>query len=158
MTFDDAFEDLLRHEGDYSDHPADRGGRTRYGITESVARAAGYQGDMQNFPLSLAKAIYRRDYWDKVRADELPERLRYLVFDAAVNSGVGHASRWLQMAVDVKVDGSIGPVTLAAVRQADVEAVRAKISAYRLRLMAMLPSWPTFGRGWARRVADILEA
>ncbi|MFM7568564.1 MAG: glycosyl hydrolase 108 family protein, partial [Betaproteobacteria bacterium] len=79
MTFDECFAALLQHEGDYVDHPDDPGGKTRFGVTEAVARAAGFQGDMQELPLNLAQRIYRERFWDAVRADELPAEVRYLV-------------------------------------------------------------------------------
>ena len=157
MTFDQAFHALLGHEGGFSDHPADPGGKTRFGITEAVAREAGYRGDMRELPIDLAKRIYKDRYWDAVRADELPAAVRYAVFDAAVNSGPRQAIRWLQRAVGAKDDGIIGPVTLAAVRAADPERVLRRVLAARLRFMTGLPNWPAFGRGWARRIADLME-
>ena len=158
MEFEKAFDKLLGHEGGYSDHAADPGGKTRFGITEAVARENGYQGDMRELPLALAKTIYRRKYWDAVRADELPDAVRYPVFDAAVNSGPGQAVRWLQRALGVADDGRIGPVTLGAARVANGEALKAAILAERLRFMTNLSNWPSFSRGWARRIADLLEA
>lgn len=157
IDFDTAFTTLLRHEGGYSDHPDDAGGKTRFGITEAVAREAGYRGDMRELPIDIAKRIYRERYWDAVRADELPEAIRYAVFDAAVNSGPRQAIRWLQRAVGVTDDGIIGPKTLAAVRAADPERVLRMVLAARLRFMTGLPNWPAFGRGWARRIADVME-
>lgn len=157
MNFDQAFDILLKHEGGFSDHPADPGGKTRFGITEAVAREAGYRGDMRELPVDLAKRIYKDRYWDAVRAEELPEAIRYAVFDAAVNSGPRQAIRWLQRAVGANDDGIIGPQTLAAVRAADPERVLRRVLAARLRFMAGLPNWPAFGRGWARRIADLME-
>ena len=158
MNFDQAFDILLKHEGGFSDHPADPGGKTRFGITEAVAREVGYRGDMRELPIDLAERIYKSRYWDAVRADELPEAVRYAVFDAAVNSGPRQAIRWLQRAVGVRDDGIIGPVTLAAVRAADHERLFRRILAQRLRFMTELPNWAAFGRGWARRIAGLLEA
>lgn len=157
MNFDTAFTTLLKHEGGFSNHPADPGGKTRFGITEAVAREAGYRGDMRELPLDLAKRIYKDRYWGAVRADELPAAVRYAVFDAAVNSGVRQAARWLQRAVGVRDDGVIGPVTLAAVRAADPERLLRQLLAQRLRFMTNLPTWPSFSRGWARRIADLME-
>lgn len=157
MNFDQAFTTLLKHEGGFSDHPADPGGQTRYGITEAVAREVGYRGDMRELPLYLAKSIYKGRYWDAVRADELPEAVRYAVFDAAVNSGPRQAILWLQRAVGTRDDGIIGPQTLAAVRAADPERLLRQLLAQRLRFMTGLPSWSAFGRGWARRIADLME-
>ena len=157
MNFDQAFDILLRHEGGFSDHAADPGGKTRFGITEAVAREAGYRGDMRELPVDLAKRIYKDRYWDAVRAEELPEAVRYAVFDAAVNSGPRQAIRWLQRAVGVRDDGVIGPITLSAVRATDPQALLRRMLSARLRLMTDLPTWPTFGRGWARRIADLME-
>ena len=157
MNFDQAFDILLKYEGGFSDHAADPGGKTRFGITEAVAREVGYRGDMRELPLDLAKRIYKDRYWDAVRAEELPEAIRYAVFDAAVNSGPRQAILWLQRAVGVKDDGIIGPQTLAAVHAADPERLLRRMLAQRLRFMAGLPNWSAFGRGWARRIADLME-
>lgn len=158
MNFTTALALLLEHEGGFSDHADDPGGATRFGITEAVARRVGYRGDMRELPLELAERIYLEEYWKPVRADELPHGVRYVVFDAAVNSGVGQAVRWLQRAVGVKDDGVIGPVTLAAVNQYPAENLRLAFLAQRLRFMTRLPNWPAFSRGWARRIADLMEA
>ena len=158
MTFDDAFTRLLGHEGGFVDHPADPGGATNWGVTQRVARANGYTGDMRDFPQDAAKAIYRKAYWDSVRADELPGGLRYAVFDAAVNSGPTQAVKWLQRAVGAADDGRIGPQTLTMARAAQPDFAARRMLALRLRFMADLKTWPHFSRGWARRVADLLEA
>lgn len=157
MTFDDAFHKLLGHEGGYVDHPKDPGGATRWGVTERVARATGYSGHMRDFPVELAKAIYRRDYWDAVKADQLPAPVRYAVFDAAVNSGTTQSAKWLQRAVGAADDGAIGPKTLALVGASDPYQLKATLLGDRLAFMTNLPTWPAFGKGWARRIADILE-
>lgn len=158
MNFDTAFAKLLVHEGDFSNHRDDPGGKTRYGITEAVARRVGYRGDMRELPLDLARRIYQEDYWRAVRADELPPAVRYALFDAAVNSGPAQAVRWLQRALGVRDDGVIGPATMSAANQANPDALRGRILAQRLRFMAELPNWPAFGRGWARRISDLMEA
>jgi lysozyme family protein len=158
MTFDQAFDELLKHEGGFSDHADDPGGKTRFGITEAVARAHGYLGDMRELPLEVARSIYRASYWDAVRADDLPARVRYAVFDAAVNSGVPRSIRWLQGAVGALTDGVIGPKTLLAVQQNNPEALLSRLLAQRLQFMTTLPAWPSFGRGWARRIVAIMEA
>ena len=157
MNFEQAFTVLLKHEGGYSNHVDDRGGATMWGITEAVARANGYTGEMRNLPIEFAKRVYRAAYWDAVRADELPEGVRFSVFDAAVNSGVKRAVRWLQEAVGTTADGVIGPKTLAAVRQQVPDALNAKYNGVRLKFMTDLPSWNSFGKGWARRIASNLQ-
>lgn len=157
MTFDDAIVRLLGIEGDYSDHPADPGGKTRYGITEAVARQNGYHGDMRQLPIDLVRQIYRQSYWDRVRADELPDVIRYAMFDGAVNSGPGQAVKWLQDALGVTIDGLIGPQTIgAAYGYPDKERLRAAMLGKRLYFMTGLSTWPSFGKGWARRIAELL--
>jgi len=154
MNINQAIKQLLGNEGGYSDNPADPGGKTMYGVTERVARAFGYKGDMRDLPLSTATDIYRTNYWAPIKADQLPENLRFHVFDAAVNSGATQAIKWLQRAAGVTEDGVIGPRTLSAASM----ATPAKYSAIRLRFMTGLSTWSTFGKGWARRIADNLEA
>lgn len=153
MNIEQALALLLRHEGGFVDHPSDPGQETNHGITERVARQHGYTGDMRDLPLSVATTIYRKQYWAMIKADQLPEALRFHVFDAAVNSGNVQAIRWLQMCAGVKTDGIIGPITLRAA--ADVSPV--EYSAMRLRFMTNLPTWGAFGKGWARRICDNLE-
>ena len=157
MDFDACLEAVLAHEGDYADSPADPGGATRYGITEAVARAAGYAGEMQTLPLTLARDIYRRRYWDALNADALPATLRYCMFDAAVTSGVRQSVLWLQRALGVRADGVLGPVTLSALQSADPLLLKSQLIAQRLRFMTTLPHWHAFSRGWSRRIADLLE-
>jgi lysozyme family protein len=157
MNFDQAFRELLHHEGSYSDHAADPGGKTMYGITELVAREVGYRGNMNELPLDLAKRIYLERYWKPISADDLPPAIRYAVFDAAVNSGTGQSIIWLQRALGVQSDGIIGPVTIRAAYAADPQALKSKILATRLKFMSNLSTWPSFGRGWARRIAHLME-
>lgn len=158
MKFDTAFELLLGHEGDFSDHKSDPGGKTRYGVTEATAREVGYRGDMQELPLDLAKRIYKERYWDTIKADDLPPGLKYVVFDSAVNSGPKQATLWLQRAAGVTADGILGPLTLAAVSKMDSNGIKARLLAQRLRMMSTLPNWPAFSRGWSRRIADLMES
>ena len=157
MNFDQSFHKLLGHEGGYVDHPADPGGATCWGVTERVARANGYRGHMRDLPVDLAKSIYRRQYWDSVRADELPPALRYAVFDAAVNSGTQQAVKWLQRAIGAKDDGVIGSQTLAIARAAKPDFALRRMLGARLQFMTDLKTWQVFGRGWARRVADLMQ-
>lgn len=157
MNFETAFDLLITHEGGFSNHPNDPGGATMYGVTEAVARAEGYTGPMQDLTLDFAKSVYRKRYWDACRCDQMPDPLRYSLFDAAVNSGPGQAIKWLQLAVGVKVDGAIGPVTQQAVNVLPAQVTRQKMVGARLRFMTNLANWPSFSKGWARRVAAILE-
>ena len=158
MNFDECFTALLAHEGDFADLENDPGGKTRYGVTEAVARAAGYTGDMPDLPLNLAKTIYQSQFWEAIRGDELPGEVRYVVFDAAAASGVKQSILWLQRALRVNADGVLGPLTLAAAHAADPDKLKARLLSQRLRFMAGLSNWPSFSRGWSRRIADLLEA
>lgn len=153
MNLEQSLKHLLGNEGGFVDHPRDPGGATNFGITQRVALANDYQGDMRDLPLPVALSIYEKDYWTPIKAEQLPDHLRFHVFDAAVNSGVGQAIKWLQRAAGVAQDGVIGPRTLSAASM----VTPAKYSAIRLRFMTDLSTWPTFGKGWARRIADNLE-
>lgn len=157
MNFLTAFEKLLKHEGGFSNHPSDPGGKTRYGVTEAVAREVGYRGDMRELPIDLAQRIYKERYWDAVQAESLPADVRYIVFDGAVNSGVVQSAKWLQRACGVKDDGVVGPQTIRAANALSPDGLKRKILAQRLRFMATLSNWPAFSRGWANRIADLLE-
>ena len=158
MKFDAAFDILIGHEGGYSFNPSDPGGETMWGVTARVARANGYTSEMRHLPRDTAKAIYRAKYWVAVHADDLPEALRYSLFDAAVNSGVSQAIKWLQRAADVVDDGVMGPMTLAAAQGGDGLRLAVKLNAERLDFMTSLPTWGHFSRGWARRIAENLKA
>jgi lysozyme family protein len=156
MNFDQAFDRLLGHEGGYVNDPRDPGGETNWGITVSVARAEGYGGPMRDLPRDTAKAIYKAKYWAPVHADELPDSVRFDVFDAAVNHGTSQAAKWLQRAAGANADGVIGAQTVAAARAAG-PLIAAAFNGYRLQFYTDLNTWPTFGKGWARRVATNLQ-
>ena len=165
MSFVQAFRVVVGEEGGFTNNPADpgnwTGGRcgagrcagTKFGISAAAYPAV----DIEALTPAAAQAIYQRDYWDKVQGDALPAPLALLVFDAAVNNGVGRAIRWLQMAAGVEADGVLGAATLAAVagRAGDGAALMAEFQAQRLSFMAGLPTWRTFGLGWARRLCKL---
>ncbi|OXE35030.1 MAG: hypothetical protein CGW95_16400, partial [Phenylobacterium zucineum] len=100
-----------------------------------------------------AKAIYKRDYWDRAQCDKLPSDVSFQVFDTAVNSGIGQSIRFLQRAVGVADDGVVGPLTMAAIKRLDAELVAARFNGQRLDFMTRLSTWDTFGKGWSRRIA-----
>ena len=155
MNFDKAFHELLGHEGGYSTHSDDPGGATMWGVTERVARANGYKGSMKELPVEKAKEIYRKDYWDAVQADILPDELRYTIFDAAVNSGPVQAIKWLQACLNVEQVGVLGPKTKAAL-SVNTKPLKAKYLGIRLMFMTDLKNWKSFNRGWAKRIATLL--
>ena len=129
-TRDDIINEVIGIEGGYVDHPNDPGGRTNYGITEAVARAHGYDGSMDELTAPMARYIYQKGYWDKLRLDDvhaLDVNVAYEVFDTAVNMGIGTAGKLLQRALnalnnaeklykDIAVDGAVGPATIAALK------------------------------------------
>jgi lysozyme family protein len=151
MNFDEAFTKLLGNEGGLSDNAADPGGLTRWGIS----RRAYPNEDIRNLTQDRARELYKRDYWDKCRADELPDEIRFDVFDAAVNSGIGQSVKWLQKAAGTNPDGILGPQTMDAVTLQGAN-LTARFNGYRLLFMTDLPTWSTFGKGWARRIAGNL--
>lgn len=151
-----AFDDVLGSEGAFVDNAADPGGATRWGITQRVARAWGYTGPMEELPQATAREIAYAQYWDPYRCNELPQGVALQVFDAAYNGG--HPVQWLQLAVGVKVDGHLGPLTVAAAQKAPVGTTVARFNAYRLMYLASLAyaERAAFNGGWMRRIADKL--
>lgn len=150
MNFDTAFKKLIGHEGGYVNDPRDPGGETKYGISKRAYPTI----DIKNLTLDGAKLIYKRDYWDRCRCDDLPEAVRFDVFDAAVNSGVKQAIVWLQRALGVVADGVIGSITLSFAEKTDGYLLAMKYNGTRLLFMTNLPTWPTYSKGWAKRIAE----
>ena len=125
---DALIDDVIGREGGFSNHPADRGGATRWGVTEAVARAHGWHGDMRAFPRDKAVAIYRRLYWEGPgfnRVAAHAPRVAAELFDTGVNMGPEVAAAFLQRALnalnrgggdypEVPVDRRIGDRTIGA--------------------------------------------
>lgn len=125
---DGLINQVIALEGEYSDHPADRGGPTRWGVTEAVARTHGYAGDMRHFPREEAVAIYKHKYWLRPSFDQIAQHAPQIaaeLFDTGINMGTGTASGFLQRALnalnrngrdydDISLDRKIGGKTLAA--------------------------------------------
>lgn len=154
MSFEANFDRLIGHEGGYVNDPRDPGGETKFGISKRAYPNL----DIANLTLADAKALYRRDYWDRAQLDKFPESIADDVFDTAVNSGIGQAIRFLQRAVGVADDGNVGPLTLAAASRIDAQTLQARYNGQRLDFMTRLSGWDAFGRGWARRIAANLQA
>lgn len=157
MNFDEAFDRLIGNEGGYSNDPADPGGETNWGVTATVARANGYTGPMRDMSRDTAKTIYRARYWTPMRGDELPAGVAFQVFDAAVNHDVDQAAKWLQAAADTPQDGIIGPQTLAAASRMEPAVLGLLFNSARMFFYTDLSTWPSFGKGWTRRVAGNLK-
>lgn len=161
-NFDKSYDIERRYEGGNVDHPADPGGRTSRGVIQRV-----YDGYRSRNGLPLRdvfkateaeiKAIYRLQYWDVIRGDELPSGIDLVVFDGAVNSGPRQSVKWLQRALKVqRVDGQIGEATLGACKAAkDHDAIIASICDQRMAFLKQLRHWPTFRKGWTARVSNL---
>ncbi len=159
MDFNLALAFVLDQEGGHVRHPVDPGGETNYGITKAVAVAHGYRGPLRSIPMEWVRRIYQQGYWDRCRCEAMPEHpIRLVVFDAAIHSGVGQSIKWLQRELGVAVDGLIGPVTLAALQRANLDALAHKLINRRLEFLRGLRTWKTFGKGWSRRIAALREA
>ncbi len=152
MNFDTAFDRLLGSEGGYVNNPADPGGETNWGIS----RRAYPNTDIRNLTREGAKAIYRRDFWNRIYADQMYDGVAFQAFDFAVNSGIETAVRYLQKAAGVADDGHWGPVTQAAIASMSESDLIMRLNALRLDFMTRLSNWPDASRGWSRRIAQNL--
>ena len=158
-NFDKCLPEILKHEGGWSDHPKDPGGATMKGIT--IGTYSDWKGrpvskaELKAIPMSEIGAIYRKNYWDKVRGDDLPAGLDLVAFDGAVNSGPSRGAKWLQAGLGVKQDGVVGPATIAAANSADIKSVINRSCDARLAFLKTLKTWATFGKGWTNRVAGV---
>jgi lysozyme family protein len=149
--FDHAFALIIAAEGNYSNDVNDPGGKTRYGITEAVARANGYQGDMKELPLDKAKAIYKSEYWDKCKCDQIKWPLSAYVFDSAVNQGVQPAIKMLQNALGTVQDGILGPQSISLAQRAG-KYQQARFMALRAQRYVGTRNFDRFGNGWLTRI------
>lgn len=119
-NFEKIFNDLIIIEGGYSNHPDDRGGRTMYGITEEVAREAGYAGKMEELSLELARSIYKTKYFENYGFGKIQNtKIAGELFEFTVNTGRGKlAVMFLQRAynllnknINLVEDGQLGDKT-----------------------------------------------
>lgn len=172
-NFEPSLKRVLVHEGGYSNHPADPGGVTLEGVIQRVYDGWRRKQGLKSRPLTAAmrkeavwqkerNAIYRAQYWDASRCDELPIGVDYCVFDGSVNSGPVQSGKWLQRALKKAgvykggVDGHIGAGTVdAANKHPDHDQLVADICAERMAMLRSLRTWSTFGTGWTRRVNDV---
>lgn len=154
--FNQYIDRILAHEGGYSNHPADKGGETNWGVTIATARANGYTGSMRSMTREQAIEIYRKAFWEANQCNKLPPALAFQYFDACVNHGARHAAKFLQRACGVDDDGIVGARTLTAVHTQPEMDLVLKFNAERTRFYTQLGTFSTFGKGWMRRVADNL--
>ena len=153
-NFERCLVETLAHEGGYVNHASDPGGETNMGISKRSYP----NEDIRNMTRARAAQIYRRDFWDVVRGDELPAGLDMVAFDAAVNSGPSRGARWLQEALGVYADGKVGPLTISAAQSLHRQTIIERAMDIRMAFLQRLSTWPTFGRGWSRRVASVRVA
>ena len=160
--FERALKFTLQEEGGFVNNPKDPGGATMMGITLDTYRTFKKNqyltaDELKNIPHTDVDAIYRRMYWDAAKCNDIPQGIDLCVFDTAVNSGPGRATKILQEAIGVTPDGSIGPNTLAAVQAANPVDLVAKYCDTRLKFLRSLPTFSTFGKGWTARVERLAQ-
>ena len=159
--FSEALEVILHHEGGYVNHPKDPGGETNLGVTKRVYEDFGGTKDMKELTKEDVEPIYKKNYWDRVKGDDLPEGLDLCIFDFAVNAGPGRAAKFIQRLVKTTVDGGIGPNTLKCINDHVEEyGLSTTIDQYqseRHNYYQSLSTFETFGKGWTRRVNEVTE-
>ena len=156
IKFDDIIEVVLHHEGGYVNDPKDPGGETNFGI----AKRSPPDVDIKNLTEEGAKEIYKEHYWDRNKVEDLPENLRHIYFDMCVNQGRSRAVRIMQRAANakganLKVDGGMGPKTIAAMDGVELDRVRAYRVKYYADLVTRKPDLEKFYFGWFRRALEV---
>jgi len=158
-NFENALEHVLKSEGGFVNNPKDPGGMTNLGVTnvvweEYLGHPVG-EADMRALTPEKVAPMYKRKYWDACKCDALPAGVDYLVFDFAVNAGVGRSAKILQRALGVPEDGAIGPTTLHNVSVMDRGELIARFSEAKEEFYKSLKTFDTFGKGWLKRVAEV---
>ena len=153
---------LLHHEGGFVNHPKDPGGMTNLGVTKAVydkwiGREATEQ-EMRDLTPDDVAPIYKKNYWDRVKGDDLPSGVDWACFDWAVNSGSGRPAKALQRCVGATPDGAIGPMTLRAVADNEPKRLVEGVYTQRQKFYENLNTFETFGRGWTRRNKETLDS
>jgi hypothetical protein len=153
---------VLQQEGGFSDHPEDPGGATKFGITlrtlAEFREKPISKEDVQALTRDEAKEIYRANYWNPMRCNELPRGVDLICFDFGVNAGPRTAIKALQRAAGVTDDGSIGPITLAAIRAHQPASLVSRMADERMKHYRALATYDTFGAGWSNRNEAVKQA
>tara|TARA_R100000152_G_C6772765_1_gene199819 strand:- start:1202 stop:1699 length:498 start_codon:yes stop_codon:yes gene_type:complete len=158
QTFDEIIEEVLKHEGGYVNDPKDLGGETNFGIAKRFYPDL----DIKNLTKEEAKEIYKKDYWNRNKVDDLPSDLKYIFFDMCVNQGRRTAVKILQRAINNKggklvVDGGFGPGTKGAL--AKYKPSVSRVRCYRLKhyydLVSRKPEQERFLFGWYNRTLSV---
>jgi len=159
-NWDTCFAMVLKHEGGFVNHPKDPGGMTNLGVTrtnwELYLDHDVTEADMRALTPEMVKPFYKKNYWDRIRGDELPSGVDYAAYDLAVNSGTGRAAKYLQRIAGVTEDGVIGPQSLKAIQKCDAESAVDALCTMRLNFLKGLNTFDTFGKGWTIRVYDVM--
>lgn len=155
MQFAEALDHILLYEGGLVDHPQDPGGITKYGISLRAYPELGADG-IRNLTKKKAGELYKRDYWDAAHCADFPDYLRLMLFDCAVNQGVGYAVKAAQAAVNAKTDGTVGPKTIDAAKRAEPHKALHKFAMNRFLRYKNNKNWNVFGDGWASRLLSVL--
>ena len=136
MNFDQAVEIIIKHEGGYIAHPLDPGGETKYGISKKSYPHL----DIKLLTVEKAKVIYKEDFWNKCEIDKLPEKVRLMFFDCAVNQGPRRAREFYDQSKGIAQSP---------------ETILARFANIRMNHYTSLPGWKTFGAGWSKRLLDV---
>jgi lysozyme family protein len=160
-NWDQCLAFLLKHEGGFVKHPRDPGGMTNLGVTKAVYEAwiqrPVSEQEMRSLSVSDVSPLYKTEYWDKLRGDELPSGVDWACFDWAVNSGVSRVARALQKEVGAAQDGVIGPKTTQLVSKKPAKILVEDLYEQRQAFYESLKTFSTFGRGWTRRNLETLQ-
>ena len=156
-NFDECLKMLLHHEGGYVNHPKDPGGETNLGVTKRVYEKWGGTKDMKDLTVEDVAPIYKKEYWDRCKCDDLESGVDWAVFDWAVNSGTGRAAKAIQKICGAAQDGAIGPKTLALIGKQDTQYVVEEFGKIRQDFYESLKTFDTFGKGWTRRNKETTE-
>ena len=156
-NFDECLKMLLHHEGGYVNHPSDPGGETNLGVTKKVYQEWGGTKDMKDLTVEDVAPIYKKNYWDRCKCDDLESGVDWVVFDWAVNSGTGRSAKAIQKICGATQDGAIGPKTLALIGKQDTQYVVEEFGKIRQDFYESLKTFDTFGKGWTRRNKETTE-
>jgi len=156
-NFDECLKMLLHHEGGYVNHPKDPGGETNLGVTKRVYEKWGGTKDMKDLTVEDVAPIYKKEYWDRCKCDDLESGVDWAVFDWAVNSGTGRSAKAIQKICGATQDGAIGPKTLALIGKQNTQYVVEEFGKIRQDFYESLKTFDTFGKGWTRRNKETTE-
>jgi len=171
VSVSNIIQDIIRREGGYVNHPSDKGGPTKYGITQ--ATLSDYLGrevselDVRDLKVELAEDIYEEKYYRKPKIDRLPEEVQPFLLDACVHHGPDDPILFVQRVcngagiAELAVDGVAGPATRAAAHEAQklmgevfLKALVEERRNYFLQIVAQDETQKVFLRGWLKRIKE----